>query len=148
MWVCRPPDNRLAHGGQTLARGIAFLLPEPFPAHSLASPRVGMVAEAEGWVGAFPGAAFAAWFAKRADIAAPEMLAHIVAEFGHDPARIMVRTHLDEVRSALRSRTEAAAEKGIFGAPTFLTEADELFWGDDRLAAALAWTSGSVNRIG
>jgi 2-hydroxychromene-2-carboxylate isomerase len=27
----------------------------------------------------------------------------------------------------------------IFGAPTFATEDDDLFWGNDRLEQALAW---------
>jgi 2-hydroxychromene-2-carboxylate isomerase len=130
------------------ARGIAFHMPEPFPAHSLAPARIGMVAEAEGWIGPFTKAVFTAEFAARADIAAHETLDLIVAGLGHDPARIMVRAGSDEVKLALRSRTEAADGKGIFGAPTFITEDGELFWGDDRLETALAWVSGSGNRIG
>ncbi|MFN3743327.1 MAG: 2-hydroxychromene-2-carboxylate isomerase [Hyphomicrobiaceae bacterium] len=129
------------------ARGIAFHLPEPFPAHSLASARVAMIAEAEGWIGAFTQAVFMAEFAKRADIAAPETLARIVAELGRDPARIMARAGSDEVKCALRSRTQAAVEKGIFGAPTFITGDGELFWGDDRLEAALAWASAPGERV-
>ena len=46
------------------------------------------------------------------------------------------------MKSALRARTEAAAAKGIFGAPTFITEDEEIFWGDDRLEVALAWACG------
>lgn len=34
---------------------------------------------------------------------------------------------------------EEAASRGLFGAPSF-TIGDELFWGNDRLEAALAWT--------
>jgi 2-hydroxychromene-2-carboxylate isomerase len=124
------------------ARGRAFYMPEPFPAHSLAAARIGMVAEQEGWIAAFTPAVFAAEFANRADIAAPETLARTVTDLGHDPARVMARTSSDEVKSALRARTEAAAGKGIFGAPTFITDDGEFFWGDDRLEAALAWAGG------
>jgi len=124
-------------------RGRAFHMPEPFPAHSLAAARIGMVAEQEGWIAAFTPAVFAAEFADRADIAAPETLARIVADLGHDPARVMGRTGSDEVKSALRARTEAAAGKGIFGAPTFVADDGEIFWGDDRLEAALAWAGGN-----
>jgi 2-hydroxychromene-2-carboxylate isomerase len=127
------------------ARGRAFHMPEPFPAHSLAAARIGMVAEQEGWITAFTPAVFVAEFADRADIAAPETLARIVTDLGHDPARIMDRTSSDEVKSALRARTEAAAGKGIFGAPTFVADDGEFFWGDDRLEAALAWARGSRN---
>ena len=39
----------------------------------------------------------------------------------------------------LRAETEQAAALGIFGAPSFVTADGELFWGNDRLDAALAW---------
>lgn len=128
------------------ARGLAFHVPEPFPAHSLAAARIGLVAEEDGWIGAFTQAVFAAEFGERADISAHETLERIVADLGEDPAQIMARANSDEIKSALRRRTEAAAEKGIFGAPTFIAEDGELFWGDDRLDAALAWAKGSGKR--
>lgn len=128
------------------ARGLAFHVPESFPAHSLAAARIGLVAEEDGWIGAFTQAVFAAEFGERADISAHETLARIVADLGEDPAQIMARANSDEIKSALRRRTEAAADKGIFGAPTFIAEDGELFWGDDRLDAALAWAKGSGKR--
>ncbi len=128
------------------ARGLAFHVPEPFPAHSLAAARIGLVAEEDGWIGAFTQAVFSAEFGERADISVHDTLARIVADLGEDPARVVARANSDEIKSALRTRTEAAAEKGIFGAPTFITEDGELFWGDDRLDAALAWAKGSGKR--
>lgn len=128
------------------ARGLAFHVPEPFPAHSLAAARIGLVAEEDGWIGAFTQAVFAAEFGERAAISAHETLERIVADLGEDPAQIMARANSDEIKSALRRRTEAAAEKGIFGAPIFIAEDGELFWGDDRLDAALAWAKGSGKR--
>jgi 2-hydroxychromene-2-carboxylate isomerase len=32
--------------------------------------------------------------------------------------------------------------RGIFGAPSFVTEDGELFWGNDRLEQALEWAKG------
>lgn len=125
-------------------RGLAFHLPEPFPAHSLMAARIGMVAEEEGWIGPFTGAVFAAEFAERADIAATDTLTGLVVGLGRDPEQVMARASSDGIKSALRSRTEGAADKGIFGAPTFIAEDGELFWGDDRLEAALAWASGTA----
>ncbi len=127
------------------ARGLAFHVPEPFPAHSLLAARVGMIAEQEGWIGAYTRAVFDAEFAGRANIAASDSLAPAIAGVGHDPDLVLARAGSDVVKSALRSRSEAAAEKGIFGAPTFIAEDGELFWGDDRLEQALEWAN-SVER--
>lgn len=127
------------------ARGMAFHMPATFPAHSLAAARIAMVAEDEGWIAPFTRAVFAAEFADRADIAAPETLSRIVAALGQDPAKVNARTASEPIKSALRTQTEAAVEKGIFGAPTFVTEDGELFWGDDRLEAALGWASAHAN---
>jgi 2-hydroxychromene-2-carboxylate isomerase len=38
----------------------------------------------------------------------------------------------------LRAQNDEAVALGLFGAPSF-TVRDELFWGNDRLEAALAW---------
>jgi 2-hydroxychromene-2-carboxylate isomerase len=123
------------------ARGLVFHVPDPFPAHSLAAARIAMVAEAEGWIEPFTRAVFAAEFAGREDIASTDVLGRIVSGLGHDPARISTAAGTTENKAALRDRTEAAAAKDIFGAPTFLTEDGELFWGDDRLEQALAWAN-------
>jgi 2-hydroxychromene-2-carboxylate isomerase len=45
----------------------------------------------------------------------------------------------DDNKLALRAQTELAGTLGIFGAPSFITADGELFWGNDRLEAALAW---------
>ena len=121
------------------ARGLVFHIPDPFPAHSLAAARIAMVAEAEGWIGPLTRAIFAAEFADRQDIAATEALARIMTGLGHDPARISAAAGTIENKAALRYRTDAAVQKGIFGAPTFATADGEIFWGDDRLEQALAW---------
>jgi 2-hydroxychromene-2-carboxylate isomerase len=129
-------------------RGLSFHVPEPFPAHSVLAARIGTVAEEEGWIAPFTRAVFDAEFAGRANIAAPEILAHAVAGLGRDPAQVLERASSDAVKSALRSRTEAAAGKDIFGAPTFISEDGELFWGDDRLEQALAWAGSAESRSG
>jgi 2-hydroxychromene-2-carboxylate isomerase len=61
-----------------------------------------------------------------------------VADAGGDPAAALAATETSEVKQALRADTEEAARKGLFGAPSFVTEDGELFWGNDRLEQALA----------
>lgn len=51
----------------------------------------------------------------------------------------MSRALEDEIRQKLRSRTDDAVARGIFGAPTFVV-LGELFWDDDRLEDAIAWS--------
>jgi 2-hydroxychromene-2-carboxylate isomerase len=42
------------------------------------------------------------------------------------------------IKERLKTQTAEAEARGLFGAPSF-TIGDELFWGNDRLEAALAW---------
>jgi 2-hydroxychromene-2-carboxylate isomerase len=39
----------------------------------------------------------------------------------------------------LKDRVAQAQDRGIFGAPTFITADGEMFWGDDRLEQAIEW---------
>jgi 2-hydroxychromene-2-carboxylate isomerase len=60
---------------------------------------------------------------------------------GLDAPAVLARAASDEVKAELRAATEAAAEAGIFGAPNFICSDGELFWGNDRLEAALDWAA-------
>ncbi len=44
-----------------------------------------------------------------------------------------------EAEAGYRANTEAAKAAGVFGAPSFVV-GDELFWGDDRLEDAIAFS--------
>ena len=50
----------------------------------------------------------------------------------------MMAAEVPAAKDELRSRTDEAAHLGIFGAPSFVAD-NELFWGNDRLEAAVAW---------
>ena len=69
------------------------------------------------------------------------MLADIISDLGRDPAAIMEASRASTNSETLRSQTEEAKRRGIFGAPSF-TVSDELFWGNDRLGTAIAWSLG------
>ncbi len=66
------------------------------------------------------------------------MIASILASLGEDPGRVITSARSDENKGKLRRATEEAVERGIFGAPSFIS-GDELFWGNDRLEDALKW---------
>lgn len=122
------------------ARGIAFRMPEIFPAHSLHAARMALVAENEGCIASFTRAVFEAEFARGQDISDAAVLSGIAANAGLDAARVEARSADPAIKDRLRRQTERAAGLGVFGAPTFITDDGELFWGDDRLEQALAWS--------
>ena len=67
-------------------------------------------------------------------------LADVLSGLGQDAQAVMeARRRATPPRRALRTQTDEAARLGIFGAPSFVTPDGELFWGNDRLDAALDW---------
>ena len=121
-------------------RGMSFRLPEPFPQNSLQAARLALIGEGEGWAPAFTRELFRLEFGEGASLADRQVLALALAAVGQDAEAQMQRTQAPEIKTRLRARNEEAQALGIFGAPTFITEGGELFWGDDRLEQALAWS--------
>ena len=54
-----------------------------------------------------------------------------------NPKTFILRTQSQNIKDQLRSKTNDAYKKGIFGAPTFIVK-DKIFWGQDRLQYAIA----------
>ena len=121
------------------ALGLPFVRPPVFPQNTILASRVALVTFAEGWGEAFSRAVYTAEFAEGGDIGLPETIADILTALGHDAAAVVARAQSDENKLALRRNTDEAQAIGIFGAPSFVTADGELFWGNDRLEAALDW---------
>jgi 2-hydroxychromene-2-carboxylate isomerase len=121
-------------------RGLAFEMPSAFPANGLHAARLALAGEADGWIAPFTRAVFEAEFRRRRDIADPAVLTSLLSRIDVDAQAALARSTTPEIKDRLRAQTEAASARGIFGAPTFITEDGELFWGDDRLEQALSWT--------
>ncbi len=81
---------------------------------------------------------FAANYAEQKDISEDATLASILEGIDVDAKAALAAANSPENKNALRRQTEEAASRGLFGAPSY-TIGDELFWGNDRLEAALAW---------
>src|SRR5512143_771256 len=116
------------------------LPPAAFPQNGLKAARLALVGEGEGWTPAFTRAVFIANYAEQKDISDEETLRAILAELGVNADAALADANTLPVKDRLKQQTEEAAQRGIFGAPSF-TIGDELFWGNDRLEAALAWAS-------
>jgi 2-hydroxychromene-2-carboxylate isomerase len=118
------------------------LPPVAFPQNGLKAARLALVGEAQGWTPPFTRAVFLANYAEQKDIANEETLSAILAKLGVDADAALAEANTTPVKDRLKQQTEEAARRGIFGAPSF-TIGDELFWGNDRLEAALAWAKRS-----
>jgi 2-hydroxychromene-2-carboxylate isomerase len=125
--------ERLAAG-----RGLPFALPSPFPQNSVAAARLALIGSDEGWVSSFTCAVFTAEFGAGADISREEVLGPLLEGLHLDSVRLLSRIAEPGVKARLRQQTIDAQTCGIFGAPSFVC-CGELFWGDDRLEAALRW---------
>ena len=123
--------------------GLGFRRPSGFPRNSLLAARVALIAADEGWCGDFTRAVYRANFAEDRDIAAPEVIGSILEALEQPAAAIIARAGSPEVKQRLKTQNDGAVALGIFGAPSFVV-AGELFWGNDRLDEAIAWTRQAV----
>jgi 2-hydroxychromene-2-carboxylate isomerase len=119
------------------AEGLPLKLPPvKFPQNGLKAARIALAGESQGWTPAFTRAVFAANYAEQKDISEDATLRMILAALGVDAETAIAAANTPENKDALRRQTEEAASRGLFGAPSF-TIVEELFWGNDRLEAAL-----------
>lgn len=116
--------------------------PDPFPQNSLNAVRVAIYGQDQDWLIPFSKAVFSASFSKAQSIAEPAAVVAILDSLGLDGTQVLRAAASDANKTKLRVSVEEARSRGIFGAPTFLTDDGELFWGNDRMEQALAWASG------
>jgi 2-hydroxychromene-2-carboxylate isomerase len=119
--------------------GLRFVAPQPFPQNAVLSARVALIGLAQPWGEDFCRAVYRAEFGEGRNIGAQPVIAEILQRLGQDADAVLQRSQSDEIKSRLRAETEQAQKLGIFGAPSFVTADGELFWGNDRLEAALDW---------
>lgn len=127
---------------RSIALGLpTFRRPKEFPQNGLLAARLAVLGLKDGWGELFIPAVYRRQFGDGLSICRPEDLVSILAELGLDPDLCFdaVKTN-QQIKDQLRRNTEDAQSLGIFGAPSFTTEDNELFWGDDRLEAAIEWS--------
>jgi len=118
------------------------LPPVRFPQNGLKAARLALAGEAEGWTPAFTRAVYTANFGEQKDISDDATLAAILTTLGVNPEKAITAANTPENKARLKTQTEEAQARDIFGAPSF-TVGDELFWGNDRLEDAIAFTKSS-----
>ena len=120
------------------AQGLTLKAPVRFPQNGLTAARLALLGQDEPWGPAFTRRVYLANFAEQKDISDKGVLAGILSALGLDAAAFTARANEPANKERLKAQTDEAIAKGIFGAPSFVV-GDELFWGNDRLEAALDW---------
>ena len=103
-----------------------------FPINTLKLMRGAVVAEEDGFLERYSDVVFSAMWRDGLDMGEEEVFAGMLRTGGIDERHVLTRINDDGVKSKLKSYTEAAARRGVFGAPTFFV-GEEMFFGQDRL---------------
>lgn len=120
--------------------GLGWQKPSSFPRGSLLAARIAARFADADWAGTFIRAVYTANFADDRDIADDAEVTRILSEIGQDAEAVLAETLTADSKTILRTNTEEALARGVFGAPTMFV-GDELFWGNDRLAQAIEWAA-------
>jgi 2-hydroxychromene-2-carboxylate isomerase len=140
-------DARDRHLAEIERRAAAYGLPplawpDPLPANSLNAMRAATVATVAGpgCVRDFALAAYREAFARGRDLGDPEVILGAAGIAGIGP-QVAEGVSDPAIKDRLRQFTEEAWDAGLQGVPT-VAVGEELFWGDDRLADAVAAADG------
>lgn len=111
--------------------------PDPCPTDTLYAMRVATYAKGIGRSVSFALAAFRQAFAGGRDLAEPDNVAIAAAACELHPNAVAKAAASASVKQRLRETTDRAGELGVRGVPS-LVVGGTVFWGDDRLEAAVA----------
>lgn len=114
--------------------GLAFNLnPAHWPTNAAPSSYAVIAAQAEGGgdLGRLVHGLLRACWAEDKDIAEDGVIRECLAAAGFDPA--LADRGLLEGAETYAANLEEAAARGVFGAPFYITDDDQRFWGQDRL---------------
>ncbi len=109
--------------------GVPFRFPSRFPMSTVKAMRAYLALPPAAQAG-FRERTFRAYWAEDRDISDDAVLRELIGE-GAD--EILARTGDPAIKDALRVATEEAVAKGVFGAPTWIVDETDLYWGQDRI---------------
>jgi 2-hydroxychromene-2-carboxylate isomerase len=122
------------------ARGYGLppiVWPDPWPTDYLGAMRVAVFAFEQGVGREFTHSAMRAAFQHGRELSITAHVLDAAVQAGLDRTACQAAMADKRIKTALREVTDAAYARGVFGVPT-VAIGDELFWGDDRLADAVA----------
>jgi len=110
----------------------AFNFNPNFPVNTLALMRIAVAAKAAGELMPYVDAAFRWMWEEGRKMDDPDVIRASLVESGLDADRLIAASQTSEIKQQLMANTEAAANRGVFGSPSFFV-GEELFFGKDRL---------------
>ena len=128
--------------------GVPLVMNPHFPVNTVTLMRgdVALAMRADPRLTAYREAVFRAIWVTQHNMNDPATVGAVLDAAGLDGAAILAMTGEQAVKDELKALTQAAVERGVFGAPTFFVGA-QMFWGQDRLdfvAEALLNQSGAT----
>ncbi len=114
--------------------GVPLVMNPHFPINTITLMRadVGLDVRGDTRLPAYRDTVFRAIWVDQQNLNDPATVGAVLARAGFDPADLLAIAADLQVKDELKSRTQAAVDRGIFGAPTFFV-GNEMFWGQDRL---------------
>ena len=116
---------------------INFKFNSYFPIKSLNLMRGVFVAAEDGIKDLYIDKIFNAVWADGLNMNDEVVIEKVLKNIDINPKTFVLRAQSQNIKDQLRSKTNHAYKKGIFGAPTFIVK-DKIFWGQDRLQYAIA----------
>lgn len=129
---------KLAYEHREITRFIArhgltkFVMNPHFPVNTLLAMRGAVAADGEGLLEPYVEAVFAAMWEQGVDCSDPAALVAVLDAAGLPGLALVAATGDDIIKARLSANTQAAADHGAFGIPSFVV-AKELFFGKDKL---------------
>tara|TARA_A100000164_G_C21243005_1_gene467892 strand:- start:20 stop:517 length:498 start_codon:yes stop_codon:yes gene_type:complete len=116
---------------------INFKFNSYFPIKSLNLMRGVFVAAEDGVVDIYIDKIFKAIWCDGLNMNDSGVIDKVLKNISINPKTFILRAQSQNIKNQLRTKTNEAFKKGIFGAPTFIVK-DKIFWGQDRLQYAIA----------
>ena len=115
---------------------IKFKFNSYFPIRSLNLMRGVLVAEEDNFKSYYIDNIFNAIWQDGLNMNDENIIEKILKNLNVNPKTFLLRVASASIKDSLKKRTDEAYEKGIFGAPSFVSN-NKIFWGQDRIEFAL-----------
>ena len=112
--------------------GVPLNFNPHFPINTLNLMRGALAAEQLGCLAPYIDAMFTAVWVDGKDMGDPGTVAATLDDAGLDSEQLLALSQQPDIKAALVAATEAAVERGCFGAPTLFMDG-EMYFGQDRL---------------